>query len=445
MNTKSLLDYYRCPEDYLSYEALEPLSEDSGFFLFTREVLCYGRSSCGFRRAQPVGELYDITSAVDVNGRVRLPFDLDELADNLRLEHYTSDSWPHANRKGLNGIVTSGYYLLRPWLGVSVRKYLQRARLTKRRRQSFPHWPVDTSVDNLLERVLALLVERHGSIPFVWFWPEGAPGCILLTHDVEAVPGYNFVRTLMGIDSEYGFRSSFQIVPERRYEVSPELIREIKALGFETNVHDLNHDGKLFKSEEVFFRRAPAIRKYAQEFQARGFRSGALYRNPHWIDRLGFEYDMSFPNAAQLEAQAGGCCTVMPYFIGQTLEIPTTMIQDYSLFHILKQHSIDLWKMQIDLILEKHGLASAIVHPDYILQEKECSVYRKFLEYISRLRDERGVWVPRPEQVNDWWRQRSSMRLVQKNGKWTVEGEGSERARVAFVRLDAGELVYEMS
>ena len=41
----------------------------------------------------------------------------------------------------------------------------------------------------------------------------------------------------------------------------------------------------------------------------------------------------------------------MPYFIGDLLEIPLTDIQDYSLFNILNEYSIDIWKRQTAMIL----------------------------------------------------------------------------------------------
>ena len=72
-----------------------------------------------------------------------------------------------------------------------------------------------------------------------------------------------------------------------------------------------------------------------------------LYRKQSWFDALDFAYDMSVPNVAHLDPQRGGCCTVMPYFIGDMLELPVTMTQDYMMFHILKDYSIGLWKQQI--------------------------------------------------------------------------------------------------
>ena len=68
-----------------------------------------------------------------------------------------------------------------------------------------------------------------------------------------------------------------------------------------------------------------------------------------WYDDLKFSYDMSVPNVAHLDPQRGGCCTVMPYFLGDILEIPVTTVQDYTLFSILDDYSIDLWKRQIEI------------------------------------------------------------------------------------------------
>ena len=48
-----------------------------------------------------------------------------------------------------------------------------------------------------------------------------------------------------------------------------------------------------------------------------------MYRNQEWYDVFEFSYDMSVPNVAHLEPMRGGCCTVMPYFIGKIVELPS--------------------------------------------------------------------------------------------------------------------------
>jgi hypothetical protein len=163
----------------------------------------------------------------------------------------------------------------------------------------------------------------------------------------------------MEIDHSFGVKALFQIVLERRYSVAPHFLASIHKRGFEINVQDLDHDGRLFGDwDDEFLRRADRINEYARAYGAKGFRAAVLYRKPDWYQALDFSYDMSIPNTARLDPQRRGCCTVMPYFIGNILELRITTTQDYALFYLLKERSIQLWKKQIDLILDKNGLAT---------------------------------------------------------------------------------------
>jgi hypothetical protein len=234
------------------------------------------------------------------------------------------------------------------------------------------------------------------------------------------------------------------VVPEERYDVSEAFLESIRARGFELNVHDLNHDGHLFQSRELFVQRANKINEYARKWGAEGFRSGGMYRNAEWTDAFQFSYDMSFPSAAHLEPQRGGCCTVMPFFMGNLVEIPLTTSQDYSLFHILGQHSIELWKEEIKCIDESNGLASFIVHPDYVIDRRSRRVYEELLQYLSELCNHTKIWQPLPRDVARWWRERSQLRIEHSHGSWKVTGPGCERARVAFAQIEDGRLTYHV-
>ena len=81
----------------------------------------------------------------------------------------------------------------------------------------------------------------------------------------------------MDIDNSFGIKASFQIIPEQRYAVSRSFLQMIHSRGFEVAVHDLNHDGHLYKTREQFLERAKKINAYGQEFQAEGFRAAVLY------------------------------------------------------------------------------------------------------------------------------------------------------------------------
>jgi hypothetical protein len=287
---------------------------------------------------------------------------------------------------------------------------------------------------------------HHGieRIPFIWFWPDGLPACAIMTHDVEAPAGKSFCDALMDLDDSFGVKSSFQVVPEDRYPVETEWLRRISGRGFEVNVHDLNHDGHLFDEKEQFLRRAGKINQYGKAFSAAGFRAGVLYRNQEWLPHLEFEYDMSVPNVAHLDPQRGGCCTVTPYFLGNLLELPVTCTQDYTLFNILCDYSTTLWQTQINRILALNGMASFIVHPDYVIEAKPRATYSQLLAILRQLCLEGRAWVPLPREVARWWRDRSQMRLVPHGDSWTIEGPSSHRARLAFARFEKGQLQFEI-
>ena len=443
MIARALTDYYRCPEEFVKMTLAAELSRSSGYFAFGGNV-CWGQSAYGYRAAAPTG-LYDTLADLSTaGGSVRVPFDPTQVVDNLRLERYATERAGTAQPR--QTVWQGPYYALRPLIPTAFRRTLQRLYMHGWKRMAFPRWPIDDTVDGIVERLLLLCARSQGveRVPFIWFWPDGAPSCAIVTHDIETSEGLDRCGWLMDMDEKAGIRSSFQVVPEDRYSVSAAFLDAIRTRGFEINVHDLNHDGRLFSSREEFLRRVKKINSYARAFGARGFRSGSLYRHADWYDALEVAYDMSIPNAGHLEIQRGGCCTVMPYFIGNVVELPLTTTQDYTLFHILNDFSNDVWKNQIESIMSRHGLVSLIVHPDYQTDDRARRAYAALLDQLARLREAGRCWLALPGDVERWWRARSRMRLVRDGEGWRVEGRGAERARVAYAEIDGDELVYRL-
>ncbi len=438
-------DYYRCPAGLAQIETVTALSSDEGYFKFGNAV--------GFGRVDGTPAMYSTDQLADVSdgakvqdGRPLLPFDLSAVATNLREERYrqNGDNWLLTTRAG--SAARSLYYSLRPFMGVALRRHLQRAQLRGWDKIAFPGWPVDVTVDSLMESAmtLALKAQERGSIPFIWFWPNGARACAMMTHDIEGQAGIDFCDELMNIDDAHGIKSAFQIIPEGREDVWGRTAARLRQRGFEVNLHDLNHDGRLFAEKATFVEQARRINDYAREFECHGFRSGAMYREQGWFDAFEFSYDMSVPNAAHLEPQRGGCCTVMPYFVGNILELPLTTVQDYTLFFILNDYSTTLWKQQIELIGRRHGLISVITHPDYLVGEGERRVYVELLQHLADLRDRQRHWMALPSEINRWWRDRHQMTLVRSGDRWKVAGPGSDRACVAYATLDGDRLAYRL-
>ena len=438
---QAVRDRYRCADAFLDFRLGGALPPDSGYFQFGLDTTCYGRSlTCG-HQGQLGSPLCNMLPEVSFDGaQLVLPFDPNEAIDNLRLERY-----PNGRLGGYESRLKSIYYRFRPLTNFPLRKYIQRFRAARWREIEFPHWPVDTTVESVCENLMLLSLQANpvDRIPFIWFWPDGARGCVSMTHDVETRAGYDFCAQLLDIDDSFGIKASFQVVPEGRYPVTQEFINRLRDRGSEVCVQDLNHDGRLFDERDMFLRRAALINRYGREYGARGFRSAVLYRKPEWFADLEFSFDMSIPNVAHLDPQRGGCCTVMPYFIGDMLELPLTTIQDYTLFHVLNQRSTDLWKTQIGMILAKNGLVSFIVHPDYVIESETQAVYKDLLALLSELRKREDLWFALPSDIDSWWRARSRMSLVKDNGSWRIVGEGAERAVLAFAKAVDGQLIYE--
>ncbi len=373
---------------------------------------------------------------------MKLPYDPARVIENLRHERYEKNLVWSRNKTVSQQWPFNAYYFIRNSLPTSIRRCMQRAYFSNWKARPFPAWPVDFTVDTIHEKLLKLSMETAGlrRLPFIWFWPEGAPNCLILTHDVETSAGRDLTPQLMDLDESCHLRASFQVIPEKRYEVPDEYVQEIWNRGFEFNIHDLNHDGRLYSARDQFLSRAAKINEYVRRYNAKGFRAGIMYRNLDWYDAYDFSYDMSVPNVGHLDPQRGGCCTVFPFFVGKVLELPLTTTQDYSLFHILNHYSIDLWKKQLDLIRQRNGLMSFLAHPDYLISARTRKVYESLLDYLRQMVSDEKIWHALPREVDQWWRSRSQMKLIQKGRNWEIEGPGKERARIAYAVLDGRSL-----
>ncbi len=447
---RALLDYYRFPADLFSNisPTIDSASGESGFFQFGENNICYGRNRSGVSVDVAGAGKFDASKDIRAEGKtIRLPFDFIEVIENLRRERYRRNmitgNKPFSASKPVRGL----YYLIREWLPVWLRRQLQKIYLRDWKELPFPAWPVDFSVDNLHEEFLRLFMETSGTkkVPFIWFWPEDASSCLIMTHDVETSAGRDFTSKLIDLDAAYGMKASYQVIPEERYKVPDDYVKQIRSRGCELNVHDLSHDGRLYQKRDIFLQRAKRINEYNKKFNARGFRAGVMYRDLDWYEAYDFSYDMSVPNVAHLEPQRGGCCTVMPFFVGNILELPLTTTQDYSLFYILNDHSIDLWKTQLELIRKRNGLISFIAHPDYLINRKNRNVYESLLKYLRQMVVRENIWAALPGDVDRWWRARNQMKVVPREGGWQIVGPEKERARLAYAVLDGGRLKYELA
>jgi len=246
-------------------------------------------------------------------------------------------------------------------------------------------------------------------------WPDNKKFSFIITHDVEHKRGYDRVLQLMELEKQYGFVSSFNFVPERDYQVSENLLNTIRDSGFECGVHGLYHDGKLFSSEKIFLDRKEKINGYIKKWNVSGFRAPAMHHNLDYIGALNIDYDLSTFDTDPFEPQPDGVGTIFPFWVknsrhknGGYIEMPYTMVQDFTLFILLKEQNIDIWKTKLDWIAENGGMALLNIHPDYInfenrskLEEFPIKFYEDFLNYVkSRYKNQ--YWNALPRDVAEY-------------------------------------------
>jgi hypothetical protein len=299
---------------------------------------------------------------------------------------------------------SSLFYLVKPL----VPRPLQLALRRRRVRRLLPHvagmWPIDLAA---------------GTPPLGWRgWPDNKKFALVLTHDVDTQKGHDASISLMRLEKNAEFVSSFNFVPER-YVVSPEVQHLLRNNGFEIGVHGLKHDGKLFNSKMSFDRQAIKINGYLKKWGAVGFRAPSMIRNLEWIKSLNIEYDASTFDTDPFEPQPEGMGTIFPFWVEGGMgkkgyvELPYTLCQDFTLFILLRDKNISVWRKKLDWIAEKGGMAIINTHPDYMNfgngpcgpEEYPAANYGDFLGYV-RQKYAGEFWHVLPKDLARFWRHR---------------------------------------
>jgi hypothetical protein len=273
---------------------------------------------------------------------------------------------------------------------------------------SFPQWPFDASVAELLTQYARCCMEAAGTqeLQFHWFWPGHHRAALILTHDVESAAGLRNALAIADLEQERGLRSSFNIVGSW-YEIDWGIVAELQARGFECGVHGIHHDRSLFSSRAEFERQLPMLREFRDRLGASGFRSPATHRVHEWLGELPVDYDCTVPLSDPYEPQPGGCCSPWPFFIGELVELPYTMPQDHTLFTLLRKRDISVWQGQLEQLERTHGLAQCVTHPDpgYLGEPENRRLYVEFLDAVA---EREGLWRALPREVAAWWRRRDA-------------------------------------
>jgi hypothetical protein len=270
-------------------------------------------------------------------------------------------------------------------------------------------------------------------------WPDGKRFALVLTHDVEKVKGLNKCDQLAQLEERLGFRSSFNFVAGD-YSVPAAFRQNLTHRGFEVGIHGLHHGKNPFRSKSIFRRQAIEINRYMQEWGAVGFRTPSMYHDFDLLHYLNIEYDASTFDTDPFEPQPDGAGTIFPFLVNGNpkrrgyVELPYTMPQDFLLFVLMQEKTIDIWKRKLDWIVEHGGMALFITHPDYMNfdntphhEEYPAHYYEEFLGYI-KTRYEGLYWNPLPKDVAHYY--------VGNFGRKSIQSENSVISKKKKIWID---------
>lgn len=322
------------------------------------------------------------------------------------------------------------YYHIKPFLPRRVQIAIRSAFALAKRRFYRGIWPIDSSA---------------ATPPQGWEgWPGGKRFAVVLTHDVDTARGVQRCQQLMELERELGFVSSFNFVAQD-YDTPVELRKTLEANGCEVGVHGIEHSRKMYESEVTFAGHAAQINAYLRKWGVVGFRSPCMYHNYEWLHDLEILYDASSFDTDPFEPQSDGVRTIFPILMqgkGEFIELPYTLPQDFTLFVLLKEKSIDVWKEKLAWVAQKGGMALVITHPDYMcfsgeprFEEYPVQYYRELLLHLKE-EYEGEYWQPLPHEMAQFWIQRG---VAQE----TVASSEKRVTEVISDRGGAGDAVFQ--
>ncbi|MGH8904240.1 MAG: hypothetical protein ACRDYA_21790 [Egibacteraceae bacterium] len=390
-----------------------------------------GQTGMVWSRSTPVRDVRGNRVASEWRGQdgsTFLPYDPGEIIRNFWSERYHSVAGSSAAAQ-VKKLATAAYYRVRPVLPRASQIRLRRLFSRVQVRSRFPRWPIETALHDLYAHLFRHATDlAQAPVPWLSLWPDGHSWAFVLTHDVETSVGCRNIPVLRDLEVEAGYRSSWNFVP-KRYAIDDEVLADLGSRGFEVGVHGLYHDGRDLESLSTLHERLPAIREHADRWRAGGFRSPATHRVWEWMPLLGFDYDSSYPDTDPFEPQSGGCCSLLPYFNRNMVELPITLPQDHTLFVILGHTDGHAWKEKAEHVRSRGGMALMITHPDYVSQEGLVSAYKSLLQ---EFRGDPSMWRALPREVSDWWRRRAASRLEATNGGWRILGPAAGQASIVY-------------
>ncbi len=313
-------------------------------------------------------------------------------------------------RSKLKRMIIRLFYHVKPFIPRGIQLFVRQFIASRMRKAYADIWPIDQSA---------------GKKPAGWGgWPDNKCFALVFMHDVDTKIGQDNSLWLAEMELKFGIKSCFYFVPER-YEISSAIQQKLRDMGFEIGIHGLRHDGTLFSSLKKFTIQSKEINRYIKEWGICGFSSPSMHHNLAWIHALDIDYDISTFDTDPFEPQSDGVGTIFPFKVesGSSsrsyIELPYTLPQDFTLYTIMRERGISIWKRKLDWIVRQGGMALLNTHPDYMNfdmvkcfhEQYPAHYFEEFIRYVqSEYKDQ--FWQPLPREMAAFWRKTATVRII---------------------------------
>jgi peptidoglycan/xylan/chitin deacetylase (PgdA/CDA1 family) len=399
---------------------------------------------------------------VEHDGQIWCLLDLGSALTDLLTESYLPEPATRALRPRATRSALALYYRAPD----AVRRVVQRrsyARLDRHLRElgvRASSYPVDAGGSILIELVKALVLRAAGELVRLARWPAPYASAATLTHDIEpSIYAYTGgLEHLLSAVSRSGHPATFGLVagPATRslFVRSEDALRRAEVL-----CHGLEHRGETLDGSRIEvaagIERARAMLEHRFERPISGFRSPRLDRSADlsWaLDRLGFEYDSSFPDVDResLDHFGGGVRLNVPFRppiatddgglrASRCLELPVSApdcIQPLFQGDDIRQLRRAV-RAKIAFIQETGGLYVGIVHGG-VFGPRDAARRGAHLSFVRRQLERADVWLATPGDIARWWSAREQMAVRVVADRILVTNEGRRPVAGAAVVVERG-------
>ena len=383
--------------------------------------------------------------------------DLGAALSDLLTESYLPEPATRSLRPGVTRSALALYYRAPD----AVRRVVQRrsyARLDRHLRglgARASTYPVDPTGWLLVELLKALVRRAAGELVRLAHWPAPFESAAMLTHDVEpCIYAYTAgLELLLSRVARSGHPATFGLVagPASRslFVRSEAQLRRADVL-----CHGLEHRGETLEGSRIDIAAgiecARTMLERRLERPITGFRSPRLDRSADllWaLDRLGFEYDSSYPDVDResLDHFGGGVRINMPFRPpivsedgrlrpSRCLELPVSApdcIQPLFQGDDIRQLRRAV-RAKIAFVRDTGGLYVGIVHGG-VFGARDSARRGAHLSFVARQLERPDVWIATAGDVARWWIAREQIAIKVVSDRIVVANEG--RLPVAGARV----------